>query len=489
MNEQNWKRIEYTSWEEAFRGLSPIIRQQSVRVAAYTQALFVSACKLRFGKGTKSGRERIRGQFADLAYKCGMYHQLGKALVPPEYQIWQNDFTEEEQAVYKKYTTDGCELVIKLQKRSILSKEKNQKQVSEMLNTNLPSLMIREACEQHMERWDGTGYPSALKGNQISPIAQIIGLAKELDRVAAETRSETPFDMAVKEILSGEGTMWSPELIKVFLDAKEECLTVYNKYIAYTRTLPKTISLVDKVEGRPMGLSYRPMVKDCEGNVGMYEANAWFGGSPKGVDEKDSVEEVRELLSRMALVANMSRYFFYEATDALVRIKNCDLKLDGILINVIPEFYTTDGQIDTLNQIFSEQEIEKSSLLLTIPETLFAEISASEEGNRLLLDYKEAGFALVIDDYHPDATPIEVLEKYGITRVRMDSELYLRPDTAGTIRDLKDYGYTVIGKNADTPTILDWLMSNDASYASGTMTGIPVDEENLVLDSLAREQK
>ena len=38
----------------------------------------------------------MKGKYADLAYKCGMYHQLGKALVPPEYQIWNNGFTEEE---------------------------------------------------------------------------------------------------------------------------------------------------------------------------------------------------------------------------------------------------------------------------------------------------------------------------------------------------------------------------------------------------------
>ena len=103
MKEQNWKRKEYESWDEAFRGLTPLLRQQSVRVAAYTQALFVQACSLRFAVNTKDGEERMRGQYADLAYKCGMYHQLGKALVPPEYQLLQKDFTEEERAVYEKY--------------------------------------------------------------------------------------------------------------------------------------------------------------------------------------------------------------------------------------------------------------------------------------------------------------------------------------------------------------------------------------------------
>ena len=104
MKEQNWKRKEYESWDEAFRGLTPIIRQQSVRVAAYTQALFVQAVKMKFGANTQAGHERMKGQYADLMYKCGMYHQLGKALVPPEYQVLNEHFSDEEMAVYKKYT-------------------------------------------------------------------------------------------------------------------------------------------------------------------------------------------------------------------------------------------------------------------------------------------------------------------------------------------------------------------------------------------------
>ena len=114
MSEQSWKRIEYETWDEAFRGLVPAVRQQSVRVASYTQVLFVQACTNGFGKEQPGGAERMRGQYADLAYKCGMYHQLGKSLVPPEYQLWREDFTEEEAAVYRKYTADGRALIAAL---------------------------------------------------------------------------------------------------------------------------------------------------------------------------------------------------------------------------------------------------------------------------------------------------------------------------------------------------------------------------------------
>ena len=121
--ETTWKRTEYNSWDEAFRGLAPVIRQQSVRVAAYAQVLFVQACKMHYGAKSSSGEKRMRGKNADLVYKCGMYHQLGKALVPPEYQVLQKEFSAEEIAVYRKYTSDGRVLVAHLQERSAKAKE------------------------------------------------------------------------------------------------------------------------------------------------------------------------------------------------------------------------------------------------------------------------------------------------------------------------------------------------------------------------------
>ena len=179
--ENSWKRTEYENWEEAFHGLATSIRQQSVRVAAYTQALYVKACEGKFGTETKEGAERMKGKYADLAYKCGMYHQLGKALVPPEYQIWNNGFTEEEQAVYRKYTTDGRVLAAVLQEKGNRKDSRRKVEFAEQPTKNIPWLMIRESCEQHMERWDGKGFPAQKTTTAISPIAQIVGIAKELN--------------------------------------------------------------------------------------------------------------------------------------------------------------------------------------------------------------------------------------------------------------------------------------------------------------------
>ena len=338
-NGLNWKRTEYETWEEAFRGLAPAVRQQSVRVASYTQALYVQACASSFGQETKEGAERMQGQYADLAYKCGLYHQLGKALVPPEYQVWTDAFTDEEQAVYRKYTSDGRILVAALQERANRAKEKRKGELIEQPTRNIPWLMIRESCEQHMERWDGNGYPARRNTTNISPIAQIVGIAKELDRLASETKSEDPFAEAYQILVDQSGSAWNPALVAVLKAARTKCRAIYNKYIHYTMALPKTIPLVEKRKDRPMGLNYRPMVSDAEGTVVAYEAIPWFGGILGRPGETEPAADLEEMLIRKKMVEDISLYFLYEAADTLVRIENCKLDVQAVILQMMPSFY------------------------------------------------------------------------------------------------------------------------------------------------------
>ena len=487
MNKHGWKRREYESWDEAFRGLAPIIRQQSVRVADYTRALFVAAAAKGFATDTKAGTERIRGEYADLAYKCGIYHQLGKALVSPEYQIWQSDFTEEEKTVYRKYTVDGRLLVANLQEKSTRARDKRKNTVGEMSTTNIPFLMLRESCEQHMERYDGSGYPKGLKGKEISPIAQLVGLAKELDRLASETKSETPFEIAISTLKAGAGTEWSTQLIEVLESAEEECRNIYTKYIDYTRTIPETIPLVQKSAKRPMGLKYRPMVTDTHGTVKMYEAIPWFGGILGHPEETETIEDLRELFKRTSLVEPLSWYFLYEVTDTLLRIKNCKLELEGIVLQTIPEFYSLKTQLQKFNQLFVDQPVDKQKLWLTIQSSVLQK--ATKTTLELIQRYARNGIQFVLDGYRPEEIDVEKLKQNGILAVRFAPELYLNRDTAGKMHELTEQGIRVFGADANDADTLSWLVACGVECSSGTITGALVDENALILDSLAREAR
>lgn len=487
---QSWKRTEYETWEEAFRALTPAVRQQSVRIASYTQVLFVQACAGTFGRETREGAERMQGQYADLAYKCGMYHQLGKALVPPEYQNWDDDFTEEEQAVYRKYTSDGRLLVASLQERGNRAWERRKGELKEQPTRNIPWLMIRESCEQHMERWDGQGYPNQRSTIHISPIAQIVGIAKELDRLASETKSEDPFAEAYQTLIAQSGSAWNPALIEVLKAARTKCRGVYNKYIHYTMTLPKTIPLVEKRKDRPMGLNYRPMVSDTEGTVTAYEAIPWFGGILGRPGETEGAAELEAMFVRKKMVEDVSQYLLYEAADAVLRIENCKLNIQAVLLQMMPSFYQLNTQLQHFNQLFKDQPIPREKLLLTVPVDTVA--NGTKHTIELLERYMRNGIRLVLDGYDPEqhgeSLPPEKLKAMGFVYLRLATEQYMKQQTANTMNRLRQEGFILIGGGADTHDILGWLAACGAAYSSGTITGMPVNEDELIRDALLRER-
>ena len=489
-NTQIWKRTEYETWEEAFRAMVPAVRQQSVRIASYTQALYVQACAGSFGTETKDGAERMQGQFADLAYKCGMYHQLGKALVPPEYQLWSDDFTEEEQAVYRKYTTDGRLLVANLQERGNRARERRKGELIEQPTRNIPWLMIRESCEQHMERWDGNGYPAGRNTTNISPIAQIVGLAKELDRLSSETKSEDPFAEAIQILSDQSGNAWNPALIEVLKAARPKCRAIYNKYIHYTLTLPKTIHLVERRKDRPMGLSYRPMISDAEGTVVAYEAIPWFGGILGRPGETEGIFELEEMLIRKKMVEDVSKYFLYEAADTVLRMENCKLKLNGVILQMLPSFYALHTQLQNLNQLFKDQPIPREKLLLTVPAEMLA--GANRHTVDMVELYMRNGIRLMLDGYDPEkhgkVLPQDKLKAMGFVYIRLAPETYMKQETANFMNRLRQDGFVLIGGGADTHDIVAWLAAAGTVAMSGTISGVAVSEDELIRDSLLRER-
>ena len=56
------------------------------------------------------------------------------------------------------------------------------------------------------------------------------------------------------------------------------------------------------------------------------------------------------------------------------------------------------------------------------------------------------------------------------------------------MKALREQGFTLLGGGADTHDILGWLAACGVVCMSGTITGVPVGEDELIRDSLAREQ-
>jgi HD-GYP domain-containing protein (c-di-GMP phosphodiesterase class II) len=79
---------------------------------------------------------------------------------------------------------------------------------------------IAPIVETYHEHWDGSGYPSGLKGEHIPMEARVVSL---IDAYVAMT-SDRPYrkglskGQVIQEILSGSGTKWDARIVKIFLN-------------------------------------------------------------------------------------------------------------------------------------------------------------------------------------------------------------------------------------------------------------------------------
>ena len=477
------KKDVYETWDEAFQALAPTVRQQSIRVADYTRVIFVQACVMAYGHKTVVGKEQIVGEYADVAYQCGLYHQLGKAMLPTEYQLWKKNFTEEETAAYRTYTTVGRQLVAELQMRG--SRRLYRGHRGEIPTQNTPFQMVRQSCEQHMERWNGSGYPRGRARDEITPIAQIVGLAKELDRLASEIVSEDPFSETMEYLMSRAGTDFSSDLIAVLIQAKDPCREVFERYIQYTHAIPHTVPLVEKDHARPMGLRYLPMVDALSRQPTAYEAGAWFGGMEGYPSERlESVEEIEPRLVRLGIVAEMAFYFLYEASDTLLRMRTCGLDEDVIVLPMLPSFYTCKSQLERFRQLWKEQPIDRSKLILTVPQSVL--IHAKRETVDQIRRYIRNGVALMLDGWSPEALPMESWEPMGFTHVRPSSELYLTHKGAELFASLRQKGMTLYAQPTDTEDVLKWLAACGVRYIPD-IAAVPADEDTMIHRAMVRK--
>jgi putative two-component system response regulator len=92
-----------------------------------------------------------------------------------------------------------------------------------LANSRSPVLRLaREIALFHHERWDGSGYCSGLKGDQIPLAARIVAIADVFDALTHERpyKPAWPIDKALSEILSQRGKQFDPEVVDAFMDSQ-----------------------------------------------------------------------------------------------------------------------------------------------------------------------------------------------------------------------------------------------------------------------------
>jgi len=156
--------------------------------------------------------------WADLI-KAAPMHDLGKIAVDDSVLRKPGKFTPEEYELMKKHAEEGAKIV--------------EKVLNEVDDEQFTNIAINVA-HYHHEKWDGTGYPCGLKGDEIPLEARMMALADVFDALVSKRcyKDEMPFDQAFQIIEDSLGTHFDPELGLIFLRCRPSLENLYTSYFA-----------------------------------------------------------------------------------------------------------------------------------------------------------------------------------------------------------------------------------------------------------------
>ena len=147
--------------------------------------------------------------------RAGRLHDIGKISLPEELLGKQGTVTEADRLAFRQHPVTGYRL----------------------LNLFDNTLNLADAVYSHHERWDGTGYPRALKAGEIPLAARIVAIAGRFDRCTSGTYGK-PVDAerALAFLEDQAGILFDPLLVRAFVGMIRSAPSPYHSVTAADET-------------------------------------------------------------------------------------------------------------------------------------------------------------------------------------------------------------------------------------------------------------
>ncbi len=164
------------------------------RVARYSEII-----------GRKYG---LSEQELDLLRDASPMHDIGKIAIPDSILLKNGSLTDKEREEMKNHTVLGYEM-LKHSERELIK-------------------AAAIVAHQHHEKWDGTGYPNGLKGEEIHIFGRITALADVFDALVCKRvyKAAWPMEKVMDLFREESGKHFDPDLIDVFFEVKDELFEI-----------------------------------------------------------------------------------------------------------------------------------------------------------------------------------------------------------------------------------------------------------------------
>lgn len=210
--EQNKKIIDIQ--EQTIFGMANIIESRDSdtgehvkRTSLYVELIVKAALEEGYEK------ERLTPEFVEHLMKAAPLHDVGKIAVSDTILKKPGRLTPDEFEMIKQHTVAGGRII-----EDVLGKIESEEYVR----------IASDVATSHHERWDGTGYPKGLKGEEIPVGARIMAIADVFDALVSPRCYKDPFspEEAFDMISASKGTHFDPVLADLFLKRKIEVLKI-----------------------------------------------------------------------------------------------------------------------------------------------------------------------------------------------------------------------------------------------------------------------
>ena len=162
---------------------------------------------------SESYKKETIGWDVELMVQSARLHDVGKIEIDEIILRKPRKLTDTEYEVIKRHTLLGGEIINRIQ---------NKTGENDFLN------FARGFAVYHHEKWDGTGYPYGLDGENIPLPGRIMAIVDVYDTLVSERPYKKPFthEEAVKIVMDAKGSSFDPVLADVFLSVSDKLPSV-----------------------------------------------------------------------------------------------------------------------------------------------------------------------------------------------------------------------------------------------------------------------
>jgi len=195
------------TYEQTLEILATIIEYRNLESGAHIRrTTLLTECMIAKMLDNERFRPLLLAENVFSLIKASALHDIGKIGISDSILLKPGKLTPEEFDVIKTHTSIGSQIIENI--------------ASTLPDNDMYLKYANDICHFHHERWDGNGYPTGLKGEDIPLSARIISVVDVYDALVSPRcyKSAYPHDVSLGIITEGRGTQFDPNIVDILPD-------------------------------------------------------------------------------------------------------------------------------------------------------------------------------------------------------------------------------------------------------------------------------